>query len=192
MPPAAEAYAYPSVIVCSSVSPSTQCSLLQRTPSEAEPNVRKLARSRKVLSRSLIHDEAQVYAAGSEDMDTLTFNALILYRHLTFFEAKKEPISEINLQLALEGLEVEMSQFIDLCILLAYDFLEPIKGIRPKSSLKLVREYGGLKGVEHLRVKYTPLSSIALLAYDENSQAEKEEAAADRRRKDFGQPDVTL
>jgi flap endonuclease-1 len=52
----------------------------------------------------------QVYAAGSEDMDTLTFNAPILYRHLTFSEAKKQPISEINLQTALKGLEMDMSQ----------------------------------------------------------------------------------
>lgn len=96
-----------------------------------------------------------MYAAGSEDMDTLTFNAPILYRHLTFSEAKKEPICEINLKLALEGLEMEMSQFIDLCILLGCDYLEPIKGIGPKSALKLVREFGGLKGiVEHLREKY--------------------------------------
>jgi len=122
-------------------------------PSEAEAQCAELARGGKV------------YAAGSEDMDTLTFNTPILYRHLTFSEAKKEPISEINLQLALEGLEMEMSQFIDLCIPLGCDYLEPIKGIGPKSALKLVREYGGLKGVvEHLREK----------------QAEKEEAAADK------------
>jgi 5'-3' exonuclease len=96
-----------------------------------------------------------VYAAGSEDMDTLTFNAPILYRHLTFSEAKKEPISEINLQLALEGLKMDMTQFIDLCILLGCDYLEPIKGIGPKSALKLVREHGTLGGVlEHLREKY--------------------------------------
>jgi 5'-3' exonuclease len=105
----------------------------------------------------LTHYKTKVYAAGSEDMDTLTFNTPILYRHLTFSEAKKEPISEINLKLALEGLEMEMSQFIDLCILLGCDYLEPIKGIGPKSALKLVREYGGLKGVvEHLHEKYGP------------------------------------
>ncbi|KAH9987804.1 PIN domain-like protein [Russula vinacea] len=122
-------------------------------PSEAEAQCAELARGGKV------------YAAGSEDMDTLTFNAPILYRHLTFSEAKKEPISEINLQLALEGLEMKMSQFIDLCILLGCDYLEPIRGIGPKSALKLVREYGDLKGVvEHLREK----------------QAEKEEAAAEK------------
>lgn len=122
-------------------------------PSEAEAQCAELARGGKV------------YAAGSEDMDTLTFNAPILYRHLTFSEAKKEPISEINLKLALEGLQMEMSQFIDLCILLGCDYLDPIKGIGPKSALKLVREFGGLEGiVEHLREK----------------QAEKEEAATDK------------
>ncbi|KIK08053.1 hypothetical protein K443DRAFT_86149 [Laccaria amethystina LaAM-08-1] len=109
-------------------------------PSEAEAQCAELARGGKV------------YAAGSEDMDTLTFNAPILFRHLTFSEAKKQPISEINLKEALEGLDMTMSQFIDLCILLGCDYLEPIKGVGPKSALKLIREYGGLKGVvKHLR-----------------------------------------
>ncbi|KAG2344399.1 PIN domain-like protein [Suillus weaverae] len=121
-------------------------------PSEAEAQCAELARGGKV------------YAAGSEDMDTLTFNAPILYRHLTFSEAKKAPINEINLQKALEGLEMDMSRFIDLCILLGCDYLEPIRGVGPKSALKLIREYDGLAGVvEHLREK----------------QAEKEEKAAD-------------
>ncbi|THH16524.1 hypothetical protein EW146_g4121 [Bondarzewia mesenterica] len=123
-----------------------------QAPSEAEAQCAELARGGKV------------YAAGSEDMDTLTFHAPILYRHLTFSEAKKQPISEINLQKALEGLDMTMSQFIDLCILLGCDYLEPIKGVGPKSALKLIREHGGLAGVvEHLREK----------------QASKEEAAED-------------
>lgn len=41
-------------------------------------------------------------------MDTLTFNSPILYRHLTFSEAKKQPICEINLSKVLEGLEMDM------------------------------------------------------------------------------------
>ena len=46
-------------------------------------------------------------------MDTLTFSAPILLRHLTFSEARKMPISEINLQRALEGLDMTMSQVSD-------------------------------------------------------------------------------
>ena len=52
----------------------------------------------------------QVYGAGSEDMDTLTFNAPILLRHLTFSEAKKAPISEINLKQVLEELDMDMER----------------------------------------------------------------------------------
>jgi len=43
-------------------------------------------------------------------MDTLTFNSPILLRHLTFSEAKKMPISQIDLAKALEGLGMTMSQ----------------------------------------------------------------------------------
>lgn len=52
----------------------------------------------------------QVYAAGSEDMDTLTFGTPVLLKHLTFSEAKKMPVHEVNLQKALEGLEMDMDQ----------------------------------------------------------------------------------
>ncbi|CAK5268763.1 unnamed protein product [Mycena citricolor] len=125
-------------------------------PSEAEAQCAELARGGKV------------YAAGSEDMDTLTFSAPILFRHLTFSEAKKQPISEINLKAALEGLEMNMSQFTDLCILLGCDYLEPIKGVGPKSALKLIREHGGLKGVvKHLRAKAAEKAAVVESSEDE-------------------------
>jgi hypothetical protein len=54
-----------------------------------------------------------VYAAGSEDMDTLTFNTPILLRHLTFSEAKKQPILEVDLKKALDGLDMTMSQVFE-------------------------------------------------------------------------------
>ncbi|WVR04460.1 flap endonuclease 1 [Kwoniella sp. DSM 27419] len=101
-------------------------------PGEAEAQCAELARAGKV------------YAAGSEDMDTLTFHSPILLRHLTFSEAKKMPISEINLEVALQDLEMSMDQFIELCILLGCDYLEPCKGIGPKTALKLLREHGSL------------------------------------------------
>lgn len=67
-------------------------------PCEAEAQCAELARVGKV------------YAAASEDMDTLTFSTPILLRHLTFSEARKLPIDEVNLQKALEGLELTMPQ----------------------------------------------------------------------------------
>jgi len=69
----------------------------------------------------------QVYAAGSEDMDTLTFNAPILLRHLTYSEARKEPVLEVQLAKVLEGLEMEMGQvrrFASRFLPLAYRILK--------------------------------------------------------------------
>jgi flap endonuclease-1 len=67
-------------------------------PTEAEAQCAVLARAGKV------------YAAASEDMDTLCFESPILLRHLTFSEQRKEPIQEIHLDKALEGLDMERSQ----------------------------------------------------------------------------------
>jgi flap endonuclease-1 len=55
-----------------------------QAPGEAEAQCAVLAKAGKV------------YGVGSEDMDTLTFATPFLLRHLTFSEAKKMPINEIN------------------------------------------------------------------------------------------------
>jgi flap endonuclease-1 len=39
------------------------------------------------------------------------------------------------------------AQFIDLCILLGCDYLDPIKGIGPSTALKLIRDHKNLEGV---------------------------------------------
>ncbi|PYH80800.1 DNA-repair protein Rad2 [Aspergillus uvarum CBS 121591] len=104
-------------------------------PTEAEAQCAVLARAGKV------------YAAASEDMDTLCFETPILLRHLTFSEQRKEPIQEIHLSRALEGLGMDRAQFIDLCILLGCDYLEPIPKVGPNTALKLIREHGTLEKV---------------------------------------------
>ncbi|KOS17964.1 Flap endonuclease 1 [Escovopsis weberi] len=104
-------------------------------PTEAEAQCAVLAQAGKV------------YAAASEDMDTLCFNAPILLRHLTFSEQRKEPIQEIHLCKVLEGLNMERSQFIDLCILLGCDYLDPIPKVGPSTALRLIREHGTLEKV---------------------------------------------
>jgi flap endonuclease-1 len=104
-------------------------------PTEAEAQCAVLARAGKV------------YAAASEDMDTLTFNSPVLLRHLTFSEQRKEPIQEIHLDRVLEGLEMDLNQFIDLCILLGCDYVDPVKGIGPKVALDLIRKHKTLENV---------------------------------------------
>ncbi|EFQ35633.1 XPG domain-containing protein [Colletotrichum graminicola M1.001] len=102
-------------------------------PTEAEAQCAVLARAGKV------------YAAASEDMDTLTFDTPILLRHLTFSEARKEPIQEVHIDKVLAGLGMERKQFVDFCILLGCDYLDPIPKIGPSTALKLIREHGDLE-----------------------------------------------
>ena len=115
-------------------------------PTEAEAQCAVLARAGKV------------YAAASEDMDTLTFNSPVLLRKLTFSEQRKEPIQEIHLDRVLEGLQMDLEQFIDLCILLGCDYVDPVKGIGAKVALNLIREHKTLENVvAHIKKteKYT-------------------------------------
>ncbi|KAL9126780.1 MAG: hypothetical protein Q9217_004228 [Psora testacea] len=104
-------------------------------PTEAEAQCAVLARAGKV------------YAAASEDMDTLCFDSPILLRHLTFSEQRKEPILEIHLDRVLAGLGMDRKQFIDLCILLGCDYVDPIPKIGPSTAFNLIREYGTLEKV---------------------------------------------
>ncbi|KAI1430779.1 DNA-repair protein rad2 [Xylaria sp. CBS 124048] len=109
-------------------------------PTEAEAQCAALARAGKV------------YAAASEDMDTLCFDSPILLRHLTYSEQRKEPIQEISIEKVLEGLQMDRKQFVDLCILLGCDYLDPIPKVGPSTALKLIREHGSLeKVVEYIQ-----------------------------------------
>ncbi|EXX64634.1 flap endonuclease 1 [Rhizophagus irregularis] len=104
-------------------------------PCEAEAQCAALARDKKV------------YAAASEDMDTLTFSTPVLLRHLTFSEARKLPIGEIHLNKVLEGLNFTMEQFVDLCILLGCDYCDSIKGIGPQRAVELIDKHKSLEEI---------------------------------------------
>lgn len=106
-----------------------------QAPSEAEAQCAALATA------------GIVYAAGSEDMDTLTFGTPVLLRHLTFSEARKMPISEIHHEAMLEGLGLTQDQFIDLCILLGCDYCDSIRGIGPTRALALIRQHGNIETI---------------------------------------------
>jgi len=88
-----------------------------------------------------------VYGTGTEDADALTFGTPRLVRHLNASESKKLPIVEVNLAAALEGLELTMAQFVDLCILCGCDYTDSIKGIGPIRALKLIQEHKSIEGI---------------------------------------------
>lgn len=118
-------------------------------PCEAEAQCAELVKSGKV------------YATGTEDMDALTFGTPIILRKLTMPESAKEKVIEINVSKVLSGLDLTYEQFIDFCILCGCDYCESIKGIGPKTALKLLRKHGDIETIiENLPDKYTVPSSL--------------------------------
>lgn len=67
-------------------------------PTEAEAQCAVLAKAGKV------------YAAASEDMDTLCFDSPFLLRHLTFSEQRKMPVVEVSTEKVLQGLNMDRKQ----------------------------------------------------------------------------------
>lgn len=104
-------------------------------PSEAEAQCAELARSGKV------------FAAASEDMDTLCYEPKFLLRHLTVAEARKMPIDQIEYEEVLKGLGMDRLMFVDMCILLGCDYCETIKGVGPVTAYKLIKEHGLLENI---------------------------------------------
>ena len=88
-----------------------------------------------------------VYGAGTEDMDALTFGTTKLVRHLYLSEAKKKPVLEFDLEKVLNGMEINMDQFIDICILCGCDYCPSIKGIGGVTALKLIKQHKNIEGV---------------------------------------------
>jgi len=91
--------------------------------------------------------DGHVFATATEDMDALTFGTPKLLRHMTFSEARKMAIVEVELKAVLEQTELTMDQFIDFCILCGCDYTMAIRGIGPKSAYKLIKKHGNIEGV---------------------------------------------
>ncbi len=103
--------------------------------------------------------KGDVYAAGSQDFDSLLFGTPVLVRNLTMTGRRKVPgrqlYREVKTELIdsrqfLDTLGVTREQLVDMCILMGTDFNPGIKGIGPKKALKLIRENGSLeKAIEN-------------------------------------------
>ncbi|KAJ1893803.1 Elongation of fatty acids protein 2 [Coemansia sp. IMI 209127] len=102
-------------------------------PCEAEAECAALAKAGKV------------WAAASQDMDTLLFGAPVLLRNLTVPAARKLPIEEIHLDEVLGGLGYSQDQLIDLGIVLGCDYCDSIRGVGPKSGYDLIKEHNNIE-----------------------------------------------
>ncbi|MBI0584129.1 MAG: flap endonuclease-1 [Methanomassiliicoccus sp.] len=96
-----------------------------------------------------------VWAASSQDYDSLLFGAPKLVRNLNISGRRKMPGSKEYRDISIEVVELpkvleanglrDREQLIDLCILMGTDYNRGIRGIGPKKGLKLIREQGTLK-----------------------------------------------
>jgi flap endonuclease-1 len=83
------------------------------------------------------------FCVGSQDYDTLLFGSPILVRNLT---TRGKP-EMILLEEELRRLGIEREQLIDMAILIGTDFNEGIKGVGPKTALKLARKYHSIEAI---------------------------------------------
>src|SRR5690606_14025596 len=75
-----------------------------------------------------------------------------LLRYMLASEAKKMPIQELHLDKILQGMELTMDQFIDVCILCGCDYCDSIRGIGPKKAYNMIKKYGNIEGVlKHIK-----------------------------------------
>jgi flap endonuclease-1 len=94
------------------------------------------------------------YGASSQDFDSLLFGCPRLIRNLALTGRRKLPGKRswinvepeiIELQTTLDDLGISREQLIDMAILVGTDFNEGVKGIGPKRSLAMIREFGSLE-----------------------------------------------
>jgi len=139
-------------------------------PCEAEAQAAELAK------------DGKVWGVGTEDMDALTFETPILLRKMTFANASKSDIQQIDYKKALTGLDLTKEQFVDLCIMLGCDYCDTIRGVGPKTALKLIREHSCIETIVASidRKKYgVPDTWIPNEVREEARKKEKEEKEAE-------------
>ncbi len=107
----------------------------------------------------------QVWAANSRDYDSVLFGAPRLVRYVTisgqeFLPSKgvaRPLIPElIELQRLLDSLQITRQQLVDLAILVGTDFNKGIKGVGPKTALKLIKLNGDLHNLPEQYRKELP------------------------------------
>jgi len=96
-----------------------------------------------------------VWATASQDYDSLLFGAPRLVRNMTISGRRKLPRKNIYVEIKPEVIELEKvlkllgisrEQLIDIAILLGTDYNpEGVKGVGPKTALKLIRTHGNIE-----------------------------------------------
>ena len=106
--------------------------------------------------------KGDVWGAASQDFDSLLYGAPRHIRNLSITGRRKLPRKNVYIKIEPEILELEkvkrdlglnQSQLIDLGILVGTDYNpDGIKGIGPKTALKLIKQYGNIdEAIPHIK-----------------------------------------
>ncbi|MFW6110541.1 MAG: flap endonuclease-1 [Thermoproteota archaeon] len=101
-----------------------------QAPSEAEAQIAYMTR------------KGDTWAANSRDYDTLLFGSPRLARYLKA-SAQETKIIELEETLTQHG--ITRGQLVDIAILMGTDYNPGVRGIGPKTGLKLIKEYGRIE-----------------------------------------------
>jgi flap endonuclease-1 len=125
--------------------------------------------------------KGDVWAAGSQDFDSLLFGAPSLVRNLNITGRRKLPKKNVYIKImpeiielskVLQQLDLNKGQLIDIGILVGTDYNpKGIKGVGPKTALKLIRKHGSLdKALPHIKNAEFPhpVEEIRALFLDPN------------------------
>jgi len=113
-------------------------------PGEAEAQAAHMARM------------GRVWGANSRDFDSLLFGAPRLARYVTISGSEYLPSKGISRRLVpevihldklLDTLGISWEELIDLAILIGTDYSMGVKGVGPKTALKLIKEHGRLENL---------------------------------------------
>ena len=111
---------------------------------------------------SYMSAKGDVWAVASQDYDSLLYGSSLLVRNATLSGRRKLPgrgrreyvqvvPERVDLQENLKAMGLTREQLVDAAILVGTDFNPGIKGIGPKSAIKLLKAHRDLEGV--LRAK---------------------------------------
>ena len=102
----------------------------------------------------------EVAAVASQDWDTLLYGSPVMIRNLTSHGRKKFgrllTAEKVVLQELLDTHEINREQLVDLAIMIGTDFHPGIKGIGPKTGLKLIKEHNTIEAVCAAKDKEVP------------------------------------
>lgn len=100
--------------------------------------------------------QGDVWASGSQDYDSLLAGSPKLVRNLSITGRRKVPKKEVYIQVKpeiidldtlLDRLQITQEQLVIMGILIGTDYSEGVKGVGPKTALRLVTEHKTLEAV---------------------------------------------